>query len=316
MKIMKKTSILLAAAAILAAAVSCNKEQNVIEEPAAPTNIQVNITVSDMMPATKAIKSGWTSGDKINIWFDGAQTVTPHLIITYDGSKWVPGTINPTAEAALKTDDTGTFRYLFEATNNLAAYDKPFTWQFAFPSGKINSQDYYSPVMAVGSPRGDVKYDYDGTTLTLNLSGWMYITNTQIVVTGLSGNPEDWCLKMKTGTYSWYSIQDLRNLGSEDHISFGYSDSHASRGTANADGVAFYFRSITNEIYNVSSVSSYADHTFTLYNATESYQFVKTATPITSAYYTAHSGAGAADVIDHTFTAIKIPFSKFSTIYP
>ena len=309
MKIMKKTGILLAAAAILVAAVSCNKDQDY-----APQGVKLNITVADLEQGTKAIKTGWTSGDKINIWFDGAQTVTPHLIITYDGSKWVPGTINPTAEAALRTDDTGTFRYLFEATNNLSAYNTKFGYLFEFPYGTINSQDYYSPVMAVGSPRGDVKYDYDGTTLTLNLSGWMYITNTQIVVTGLSGNPEDWCLKMKTGTYSWYSIQDLRNLDSEDHISFGYSDSHASRGTANADGVAFYFRSITNEIYNVSSVSPYADHTFTLYNATESYQFVKTATPITSAYYTAHPGAGINDVIDHTFTAIKIPFSKFSTI--
>ena len=314
MKIMKKTSILLAAAAILAAAVSCYKEQNVIEEPAAPTNIQVNITVSDMMPATKAIKSGWTSGDKINIWFDRAQTVTPHLIITYDGSKWVPGTINPTAEAALKTDNTGTFRYLFEATNNLSAYNTKFGYLFEFPYGTINSQDYFSPVMAVGSPRGDVKYDYDGTTLTLNLSGWMYITNAQIVVTGLSGNPEDWCLKMTTGSSPWYSIQDLRDLGTEDHISFGYSDGHASRGTANADGVAFYFRYKNKDIYNVSSVSPYADHTFTLYNATESYQFVKTATPIASAYYTANPEAGTYDVLDHTFTAIKIPFSKFSTL--
>ena len=310
MKIMKKTGILLAAAAILVAAVSCNKDQDY-----APQGVKLNITVADLEQGTKAIKTGWTSGDKINIWFDRAQTVTPHLIITYDGSKWVPGTINPTAEAALKTDDTGTFRYLFEATNNLAAYDKPFTWKFAFPLGKINSQDYYSPVLAVGSPRGDVKYDYDGTTLTLNLSGWMYITNAQIVVTGLSGNPEDWCLKMKTSsTYPWYSIQDLRNLNSEDHISFGYSGGHASRGTANADGVAFYFRSQTKDIYNVISSSPYADHTFTLYNATESYQFVKAATPIASAYYTANPEAGIYDVLDHTFTAIKIPFSKFSAL--
>ncbi len=306
---MKKTYILLAAAAILAAAVSCNKDQD-----STPKGVKVNITVADLNPDTKAVKSGWTSGDKINIWFDRAESLTPHLIITYDGSKWVPGTINPTAEAALKTDDTGTFRYLFEATNNLAAYDKPFTWKFAFPLGKINSQDYYSPVLAVGSPRGDVKYDYDGTTLTLNLSGWMYITNAQIVVTGLSGNPEDWCLKMTTGSSPWYSIQDLRNLNSEDHISFGYSDGHASRGTANADGVAFYYRSQNKDIYNVSSVSPYADHTFTLYNATESYQFVKTTTPITSAYYTAHPEAGTYDVIDNTFTAVKIPFSKFSTL--
>ena len=104
---MKKTYILLAAAAILAAAVSCNKDQD-----STPKGVKVNITVADLNPDTKAVKSGWTSGDKINIWFDRAESLTPHLIITYDGSKWVPGTINPTAEAALKTDDTGTFRYL------------------------------------------------------------------------------------------------------------------------------------------------------------------------------------------------------------
>jgi len=309
MKIMKKTGILLAAAAILVAAVSCNKDQDY-----APQGVKLNITVADLEQGTKAIKTGWTSGDKINIWFDGAEALTPHLIITYDGSKWVPGTINPTAEAALKTDDTGTFRYLYEATNDLSAYEKHFGYQFAFPHGTINSQDYFSPVLALGSPRGDLNYSFDGTTLTLNLSGWMFITNAQIVVTGLSGNPEDWCLKMTTGSSPWYSIQDLRNLNSEDHISFGYSDSHASRGTANADGVAFYFRSQTKDIYNVSSTSPYADHTFTLYNATESYQFVKAATPIASAYYTANPGAGTYDVLDHTFTAIKIPFSKFNTL--
>ena len=68
---MKKTYMLLAAAAILAAAVSCNKEQEIlIEDPANPTNIQVNITVGDMMPGTKAIKTGWANGDILHVYLD------------------------------------------------------------------------------------------------------------------------------------------------------------------------------------------------------------------------------------------------------
>ena len=272
---MKKT-VFFALAAFAIAALSCNKVETGTSDK---QDIRIHINVSDV--STKAVKTGWTNGDKINIWFDGSPAQTPNLIITYDGSKWVPGSLDETAEAALKTDGTGTFKYLYEAGNDITAFsydDYGSFTKYAFPTATIGSQNCFSPVLTICSPGIDPNYSYDGTDLTLNLSDWCYITNVQVVVTGeLSGNPEDWYLYVLTPTLTWLSIQDFRN--DESGFSFGnsLSDTHSSRGTTNEEGVAFYLRMNNSKIYNVDPEAAYSsmltDHYFTLGNSAGRYHY-------------------------------------------
>ena len=315
MKAMKKIfTFLAAAAAVLAAAASCNKIENDGPET---QGIRIHVNVADLDAATKAVKTGWTAGDKINVWFDGVSVQTPHLVLTYNGSAWSAGALNPTAAAALKTDDTGTFKYLYEAGNDISAYSFYFGYLYEFPYGTIGTKDFFAPALTLCSPDTDPNYTYDGTDLTLNLSDWCFITNAQVVVTGLTGSPEDWYLSVKSGTADyWLSIQDFRNINSKAGFTFGNagSESTATRGTSNDDGVAFYLRIPNSDIYNVASSSSAAEHTFTLRNASDAYSFTKDYTPITSAYATAYPSATGKQKLDHTFTAIKIAFTSFSAI--
>ena len=89
---MKKIIYLFAAAATLLAA-SCNKIETT-EQEITPDAIQLNIKVANLTdtPDTKAAKTGWVSGDKINIWFDDwnntkpVENHIPDMVITYDGS--------------------------------------------------------------------------------------------------------------------------------------------------------------------------------------------------------------------------------------
>ena len=315
MKAMKKIfTFLAAAAALLAAAASCNKIENDGPET---QGIRIHVNVADYDAATKAVKTGWAAGDKINVWFDGVSVQTPHLVLTYNGSAWSAGALDPTAAAALKTDGTGTFKYLYEGGNDISAYTFNFGFQYSFPYGTIGTKDFFAPALTLCSPDTDPNYTYDGTDLTLNLSDWCFITNAQVVVTGLTGSPEDWYLSVKSGSAEdWYSIQDFRNSSGTPGFTYGNSGSEttATRGTTNADGVAFYLRLKSSEFYNVNITSPYSDHTFTLGNATTSYNFTKENTPITSAYATANPGATNKQKLNHTFTAIKIAFSSFSAI--
>lgn len=310
---MKKIYTILLAGTALVAAASCAKINAPLAEDAA---VKINITVGDLEPGTRAVKTGWTTGDKINIWFDGASSATPHLIISYDGTQWTSGSIDSAAEAALKTDGSGTFKYLYEGGNDISAYQIIADYLYFFPSGTIGTKDYFAPELLVCSPDTDPTYSFDGSTLSLNLSEWWYITNAQVVVTGLSGNPEDWYLSVHTGSSDyWDSIQVFLNETGTPGFSFGHSSSagRATRGASNADGVAFYMRIANASYYNVASNSSSADHTFTLGNATTQYHFTKESTPITSAFATDNPSATNQEKLGRTFTAIKIPFTKFAT---
>ena len=149
---------------------------------------------------------------------------------------WDSGPIDPTAEAALKTDGTGTFKYLYEAGNDISKYDVYIGYIFDFPDGSIGSQGYYAPVLTVTSPGTDLNYTYDGSVLNLNLNEGWYMTNAQVVVTGLSGNPEDWYLKasIEGGSNQWDVPADFRNR-TGGGWEYGISDP-ASGGISNGDG--------------------------------------------------------------------------------
>ena len=123
---MKKIFYLLAAAATLLAA-SCNKIETT-EQEITPDAIQLNIKVANLTgtPDTKAAKTDWVSGDKINIWFDDwnntepVENHIPDMVITYDGSVWKVSSQVSGLSARLKAN--GKLTALFEGYNDLSKY--------------------------------------------------------------------------------------------------------------------------------------------------------------------------------------------------
>lgn len=84
---MKKTLLFLGCMALFVA--GCNKIENV-EEPVqdSPRHLKVNITVNNA--ETRAVKTGWTAGDKIYVAFDVCfqEEISSYLTLTYNGSSW------------------------------------------------------------------------------------------------------------------------------------------------------------------------------------------------------------------------------------
>ena len=109
---MKKYLILMLAAA--AALVSCGKD-TLAPETVQATPITFNLSANHP-DATKAVKSGWESGDAIFVFFTGA-AAPKHLKMTYDGTSWTSAEYNAATQTAgalgLKNGDTGTMRAVF-----------------------------------------------------------------------------------------------------------------------------------------------------------------------------------------------------------
>jgi hypothetical protein len=293
---MKKTYILLAAAAILAAAVSCNKEQEIIiEEPAAPANVQVNITVGDPQLETKAVKTGWEDGDIIHIYLDDNATYTPDFDLTYDGSAWSASAISSAVAARLKTS-SGKLHGFWEASNScMSSWTASNDHTLNLPDNdKIGTTGVATPMLFAFQ---EVDYTYDGATLTATIlkSNWDFYTNIQFVITGI------------TGSYTLYCENDggeaSRNIYNISYLDFnstyvgiyfgGYTSSNGRiRGIANTDGLAFCGQVLSN---------IYAGRTLTLYLVDNS----------TSKTYSFSKVLGTDLSADNNFNAIKIPFSKF-----
>ena len=84
-RIMKRIIIAFAAIAAAFSLVSCNKEQ--IEAPSTELKLNIKVANLDGSADTKAVKTGWVAGDKLNIWFDETNYTNPDLVIKYDGSE-------------------------------------------------------------------------------------------------------------------------------------------------------------------------------------------------------------------------------------
>ena len=79
---MKKIYMILAAAVLAAAAASCQKNEIAAPEvEQTPQSVKVNITVSSLTPDTKAIKTGWENGDKLNVYLEDAADFTPDVMV-------------------------------------------------------------------------------------------------------------------------------------------------------------------------------------------------------------------------------------------
>lgn len=241
---MKKLLLLLAGTAMLSL-LSCTKTMAPADGP-----VQVKISVAGMSPDTKAIKTAWTDGDKINIWFgDATWSVLPQLVLTYSGGSWNASDVDASLLSA-----SGTFKALYEGSN--AMFGEAIDSEYAFfPEGpvfKASGMEYdarpCTPYMSCA--KDEVAYTFDSVSreLTATIDEWTFLTTLQVVVSGLTGSPENYVLSC-TELHCAYALYYYDHF---DMSNAGYGGGPTSSGAGwcggveNADGVAFNFEYARN----------------------------------------------------------------------
>ena len=303
---MKKT-IILAGFALMAAFSSCNKSE--MPEAATTDGIKLNITVADLSPETKAVKSGWVNGDKLNLYFEGwNESATsdnyqkePDMILKYDGSKWQTESQVASLSSRLK-ESGGQFTALWESSNDLMNYPRlqwynNSVWYHQLET-TFNYENYgykaNHSYMLVSSP--GVGYTFDGSTLTTNISTWTFDTKFKVLIKTEDGTVKDddknLLLQVKIGDAKYANTKGYVVVYANDlRISNGSSNNIGLQGAvAESDGLAFYYA------YNYSTASQIV---FTLIDTSngDKKQYTVTGKSLTA-----------------TFKAISIDYSKFKTV--
>lgn len=307
---MKKT-IILAGFALMAAFSSCNKSE--MPEAATTDGIKLNITVADLSPETKAVKKGWENGDRLNLYFEGwNESATsdnyqkePDMILKYDGSKWQIESQVASLSSRLKSTG-GKFTALWESGNDLIGYrlkwyDHAVWYQHSYNRNQYTSYNdtYHSPMVVHSA---GVEYTFDGSTLTANISDWIFDTKFKVLVktedTGLKGKANDLVLQVKVGE-TGYANPKGAIVVNRDYIMFllsnGSSNYIGMQGAvAESDGLAFYY------VYCDATASD-----------TIIFSLIDTTDGTTKTY----SVSGKTlDSNSYTFKAISIDYSKFEAV--
>ena len=301
---MKKT-IILASLALMAAFSSCNKSE--MPEAATTDGIKLNITVADLSTETKAVKSGWVNGDRLNLFFDGwnasATSDTfqkePDMILKYDGSKWQIESQVASLSSRLK-ESGGKFTALWESSNDLMNFSS-YEWAsptvyYHFPTTKnTHTSDQYVMHANMVVFSESIDYSFKGSTLTAAISTWTFDTKLKILVktddTAVKDNANNLVLQVKIGddSYAWpkgdvvIRATDLSILGASSNV-IGMQGA-----VAESDGLAFYYA------YNYSTASQIV---FTLIDTSNGDKKQYTVT--------------GKDLRTDSFKAISIDYSKFT----
>ena len=295
---MKRTSIIVASAlAALCLAPSCQVAET---EPSSPEQtvqegkLKFNITVGDLDgdsgAATKAIKTSWSSGDKINIWFNDRYQATPDLVMTFDGSQWNCGEVS----SDVVPEDGGRLFALYEGLNDLDSYDSAESQYGRAFTRKVNGVIAHPLFVKI-----DDTYEYDGvSTISAVLDDWFFMTSIQVVVTGL--NPSE------ASNYTLYcdNLQPLgtltvpsSSLPKDLYIISSGMGSGKTAGIPNADGVAFYFTQ------TMKASATYYEFKLTDESSSQEYSYASSGKTIIAGDYTKCQG-------------IKIPKWKFGIAEP
>lgn len=230
---MKKILTLLAV--MVAVLASCNKNEIAPSEKGICANLKLDITVSYPGEQTKAlIKEGWADGDQIKIWYDANTGEAPDLVIEYNGTGWDKAT--GVSVSGKTPSASGTFKAVYNGDVTVAA--------------------------------NGINYTYVGETLSFNISNWIFLTEVQVVVSGISGdNAAQYTLACNKFTpFTGY------NVGPEAITASAGTKNTAVPGISNADGVAFVFA--TAEYSQAAT-----DFIFTLTDNTSGSAVVKKYTP-------------------------------------
>ena len=253
---MKRISIIIASALAAMLSASCSKS---IETPAAPSPgesiiLDLSIAGFDGAGDTKAKKTGWVAGDKLNLWFDDwnteqANNPTPDLVITYDGTKWTAGEI--AAGRSLRAG--GKFSVMYEGSNNLSEYTPDFfsISQFFRPHKELYAvgRVYFMPLVFECER---IDYTYADNKLSATISGWKTPTALKVLVKGLNpAEAKSYILQTADvttpGTEMYPDCIGGIVVDVSDYCpTFGLlvpDSSGCMGGVPDADGVAFYYKS-------------------------------------------------------------------------
>ncbi len=259
---MKKTIYIAAAALLCAAAVSCQKVENA---PAAEQNeITFNFTISSPSADTKAAKTGWVSGDKLNVWFDGNGTeqTVPDLILTYNGSSWDAGSLRAGVQEGLKA--SGALTLLYEGYNDISSTYYTYEW--------YNGGEWFTPLETKNEFTGyfdtcasplvvyaiHQSYTYASNTVTASISDWRFATQFKVLIKNddlnMTKSASEYFLQVKDEDNKYAKAKGawIVNPGlSSTSIGYGSSNNRGySRGVQEADGIAFYYTSFKTTGYD------------------------------------------------------------------
>ena len=252
-----KKRILLAVLALVAAFTSCSKSEMPNNEQT--DAIKLNITVAGLSTETKAVKSNWVNGDKLNLYFNGwNEDATeenyqsqPDMILIYDGSKWEIQSQVSSLSTRLKNSGE-TFTVFWESTNNLMSFtNEYFSHSVWYYTPKNNNQDtvYHTPMLVYSA---GIDYTFDGTTLTANVSSWDFRDSKFKVLvktdlTTLKENANNFVLQVKVGESSYAVGRGPINVDRFQYVYYintGGTNTIGMQGAvAESDGLAFYYNS-------------------------------------------------------------------------
>ena len=285
---MKKISLFLTAALLIVAASCINQELN--SDEAQP--LKLNITVpSPGGPDTKAAKTAWTEGDKLNCWFDdnNVNHPDPDLVITYNAGAWKAGSLRE----GVTLKENGVFSVVYESTNNLSTYstDYSYSTNYYYPpkaTYRVTIDDYTS-VPAYCRPliitANNIAYTFASNTLTAIISNWSVASSFKVLVKNVPSGLKapDYILKTYNNPLSApaeaRSGFSLKINNSSVPEANGHSMANQfglTGGVQESDGIAFYYDYFWNHAQNESARE--VTVTFTLYEgntSTKSYSVNK-----------------------------------------
>ena len=309
-----KKRILLAVLALVAAFTSCSKSEMPNNEQT--DAIKLNITVAGLSTETKAVKSNWVNGDKLNLYFNGWNKDAteenyqsqPDMILIYDGSKWEIQSQVASLLSRLKSSG-GKFTVFWESTNNLMSftneYDSYSVWYYTPKNNNYNEDVYHTPMLVYSA---GIDYTFDGTTLTANVSSWDFrdskfkvLVKTDLPT--LKENANNFVLQVKVGENSYAVGRGPINVDLSQYVNYintgGCNTIGMQGAVVESDGLAFY--------YNSCEATDSDVILFTLIDTAngEKRQYSVTGKTIT------FPTVNPAEPYEH-FKAISIDYSKFS----
>lgn len=259
---MKKIVIFLMAAGALLMA-SCTK--NEVPAPQNDESIKLNINISGPGNDTKAAKKSWVAGDKLNIWFDtNHNQSTPDLIITYNGTNWVAGSLR----AGCTPPASGYLLALYEGFNDVSSahYDYSYYSEKDWFQPKATkeqpevSDDSYCRPLVFYAFAINCTFSANTLSFTINTSDWEYHTSFKVLIKthALMDKDADYYNLQVTNTTAsthpssrgaWIIIHDSYEyniVGNGSANSDGWTG-----GVQEADGIAFYYSSFTATDANI-----------------------------------------------------------------
>ena len=255
---MKKILLFLAAIAAIVLT-SCTKS----DTPNTGKVLKLNLKIAAPETESKAKKTGWTEGDRLNIWFNENEVghANPDLIVRYDGVNWTSIYLRP--EANIKIGSDGKMNILYEGYNYIGSYD-----YYYGETGLLDLGDHYkmgkrlvpeesekySFANSLLICNNNVSYEYDGETLTTTItSGWTFHTRFKVLIKGLDPLEANKYQLIITGTgimgeYFTPISEVVVQKYDEDNYEFGVrvlsngaSTKAWAGGAPDSEGVAFYF---------------------------------------------------------------------------